>query len=127
MKQLTSANFIDFDATPLFIGEYTGVTLTATEDDTKKNRKKGDIMGFEFQTQDGILHLVGASATVTSNMLPKDKKGKDLPVIPANTVLSFEFLGMGENKANQEFRRFRIFAFDDWEEAEKYHAKAVKK
>lgn len=118
MKQLTNANFHDFNAHPLFIGMYTGNRLIRQENDAKdKTKKKGDLMGYEFNDENGMPVLVGASSAIEAIM--DNEKIK----VQKDTIMSFEFQGKGVTKNNKPFNRFRVISFDDWNEATAHHSK----
>ena len=129
MKQLTNAQFHDFKTTPLFVGTYTGEKLIRSEDDPKdKNKKKGDLMGYEFLDEEGMNVWVGASASIQGSMEPTDDKGKikSADVVKKDTVVSFEFTGEGKTKAGRKFNKFRVIQFDSWEESDKYYEEKAK-
>lgn len=116
MKQRTNAAFHDFEKTPLFVGQYTGEKLVRSEDDKKdSNKKKGDVMGYEFIDENGMTVIVGNSSTV--EQVINDEKDP----IKKDEVVSFEFQGKAKTKNNRTFNKFNILTFDDWNEAAKHH------
>jgi hypothetical protein len=122
MKQLSSATFHDFNKQPTFIGQFTGGLMKREADDPNdKQKKKGDLMGFDFTDEDGSPVIVGASSTIENIML--DKKNP----VAKDAVLSFTFEGKGVTKTNKPFNRFKVILFDSWEEASKHHAPKVAK
>jgi hypothetical protein len=122
MRQRTNASFHDFKVAALFIGMYTGNKLKRTEDDPKDaNKKKGDVMGYEFNDADGVAVYVGSSKTIADIMEGDGKKEKP---VAKDQIMSFEFQGQGKTKGGKTFNRFQVLEFADWKEAETYHAKA---
>jgi len=118
MKQRTNASFHDFEKQSLFVGEFTGEKLIRSEDDAKDaNKKKGDIMGYEFLDDDGMTVIVGNSSNI--NQVMNDEKEP----IKKGTVCSFEFQGKSKSpKTGRTFKRFKILEFTDWDEAKKHHS-----
>ncbi len=119
MRQRTNASFHDFKLIALFIGMFTGNKLLRSEDDPKDaNKKKGDVMGYEFTDGDGMTVLVGAGKAISDIM---EGDGKDLKPVAKDQVMSFEFQGQGKTKANKSFNRYRVLEFTDWKEANDFH------
>jgi hypothetical protein len=125
MKQLTQAEFHDFESSPIFVGTFTGGKMERGEDDKKdKTKKKGDLMGYYFESEDGTEEIVGASSTVESVMEPNEEalaKGKE--PVAKGTIIGFRFKGKGETATGRPFNKFAITAFDDFKEANEFYSK----
>lgn len=117
MKQRTNASFHDFEKQSLFVGEYTGEKLVRNEDDPKDaNKKKGDVMGYEFLDENGMPVIIGNSSQIEDVM--NDEKDP----VKKGAVCSFEFQGKSKSpKTGRTFNRFRVLEFADWNEAKKHH------
>ena len=117
MKQLTSATLVEFTTeNNIFVGEFTGESFLRKEDDEKdKQKKTGDVIGYHFNGADGNEVLIGASATIKNIM---EKKGEE---IEAGQIMGFEWCGKGRTKAGRDYNKYKIHAFDSFEEANGYY------
>lgn len=108
MKQLTSAQFHNFDQTAIFVGSYLEESKRLEDQDPKDGKgKKGDVNGYIFMDEDGNQSIIGNSKAVEDVM--KDIKPED--------VVGFKFLGKKLTKNKKNFRAFQIYQFDSFDEA----------
>lgn len=96
----SSAEFWDFSTTPEFVGRFTGVTLNCKEDDPEHNRKKGDLMAFEFMDTSGQLWWIGASHQMRT-LLSNESYG-------AGSVFKIIFKGKKPMKNGRSVNLFEI-------------------
>lgn len=120
MKQLTNAQFHNFETENIFVGTFTGEKMLREEDSkTDKTQKKGDLMGYKFDSEDGLEVIVGGASTVVQVMEPEVGKGD--PIVKG-TIIGFEFKGQGITSNKRKFNKFGIIQFDSYEEAAEYYA-----
>ncbi len=102
MKKLSSASeFHDFEKHPLLIGTFTSPILRE-EDSANGEHKKGDLMGYEFEKEDGTCTIVGNSYMIAKSI---EKSG-------IGHVMGVKFLGKTTNSKNQPVNRFEVIEFD---------------
>lgn len=119
MKQLTNSTFWAPKEGDTLIGTFTGERLLREEDQDPKagDGKKGDLMGYKFDDEDGLEIIVGASASIEQVLDKEENK------IVKGSVLSFTFEGKGITKKKRPFNKYRVIQFDDLSEAVKYHGR----
>jgi hypothetical protein len=95
---VSGASYWDFDEQPGFVGWY--------RDDVfkKKGAEAGELIGYEFEDQDGDRHIISNSYAITEAL----KMLKDDGIDPKNVLLFIEFRGKGEKADGQSFNRFHI-------------------
>ena len=117
MKQLTNATFWEPKEGETFLGTYTGEKLIREEDQKDGDGKKGDLMGYKFDDENGLETIIGASASIEQVLEKSENK------IEKGSVLSFTFEGKGITKKKRPFNKYRVILFDSLEEGLKYHKK----
>jgi len=117
MKQLSNATFWAPKEGETLIGTYTGEKLVREEDQapTEGDGKKGDLMGYKFDDEDGLEVIVGAAASIEQILEKEENK------IVKGSVLSFTFEGKGITKKKRPFNKYRTILFTDLQEAVNYH------
>lgn len=104
----SAATFWDFKKEPFFEGQHTGNTVQAEQDDPDNNRKKGDIMGYEFVDDQGEIHIIGNSFQMEKAMEKCKSMGIEKP------YLIIEFKGTEKlKKSGRQFNRFSIELLED--------------
>lgn len=98
---VSGAGFHDFDEQPEFEGIFSGETVIAENDDEKQGRKKGDIMGYLFEGEEGET-IIGASHSIT----------KAVEQIVKGDRLLIKFLGKQIKGNGKPFNRFKIDLLD---------------
>lgn len=102
MKKLSSASeFHDFEKNPILVGTFTNPVLR-DEDSSDGFHKKGELMGYEFELEDGTCTIVGNSYMINKAI---EKTG-------VGHVLGIKFLGKTTNSKNQPVNRFEVIEFD---------------
>lgn len=118
MKQLSNAQFIDWDKTPVFYGSFVELSKRFEDQDPKQgNGKKGDINGYIFTNEDGNSSVIGNSKAIV-DALAKCNDGKG--VLPED-VVGFRFQKMVKLKGGKNFRSFEVIQFDSMDEASEFY------
>lgn len=96
-RQLVSGgSFHDFETEPVFEGVYKGM-VQAEKDNETRNQKKGDVIGYAFDTEDDQEAIIGNSHSVK----------KAIEQVRPGAKLRIEFLGKGESNG-KPFNKFKI-------------------
>lgn len=102
MKKLSSASeFHDFEKEPLVIGTFTN-PIFRDEDSPDGTQKKGDLLGYELELENGTSEIVGNSYMIKKSL---EKTG-------VGHVVGIKFLGKTTNSKNQPVNRFEVIEFD---------------
>jgi hypothetical protein len=116
MKILSNAaEFVDWKNTPRVIGKFIS-TVIAEEDNERLERKKGDVMGYTLEEENGTFVIVGNSFLIEKSL---SSEGCGI-----GSIVGITFKGKGETSSKQPFNRFEVIQFDDFAEANKYYDKA---
>lgn len=95
---VSGAEYWDFEEVPGFVGYYRG------EVQRKKGENAGEVIGYNFEDQDGDLHIISNSHAITEALDILKKEGADTKEV----LLFIEFRGKGEKSDGQEYNRFHI-------------------
>jgi hypothetical protein len=99
-RTLVSSNqYHDFNNEPIFTGRYTGSNVVREKDEINGSGKKGDIIGYIFETEDDVKVTIGNSHAVTKALELADGE---------NPVLNIEFMGKIMLKNGKPFNKFEI-------------------
>lgn len=119
MKQLSNAQFQDWDKNPILFGTFVEPSLRLQDQDPKDGTgKKGDINGFVFIDENGDSVVAGNSKAVV-DALAKCNAGTG--VQPGN-VVGFKFQKTVKLKGGKNFRVFAVHEFDSMEEAAEFYS-----
>lgn len=94
---VSGGKFHDFDQDPTFEGIYKH-PVVAEQDNEKRQQKKGDVIGYAFDTEGDEEEIVGNSHSVR----------KAIDQVEPGARMRIEFLGKGETSTGQPFNRFKI-------------------
>lgn len=94
---VSGGKFHDFDQEPIFEGIYKHPVI-AEQDNEKRQQKKGDVIGYAFDTEGDEEEIVGNSHSVR----------KAIDQVEPGARMRIEFLGKGETSTGQPFNRFKI-------------------
>lgn len=98
-KLSTGGSFHDFKTEPIFEGVYTGNAVTASEDNPKRQQKKGDVIGYEFtSSEDDKTVIIGNSHSIR----------KSIEQVDAGAHLRITFEGQVKGKTGQPFNKFDV-------------------
>lgn len=107
MKPLVSgAGFHNFETVPKFIGRYQKPVIRekdAEGSDDDDSKKKGAVIGYQFEDVDGTQVNVSNSALIR----------KAIEQVKPGAVLFIEFTGKGKNAKGQPVNRFRVDELED--------------
>lgn len=92
----SGGSFHDFEAEPVFEGVYKHPVL-AVKDNSERNQKKGDVIGYAFDGEDDKEVIVGNSYSVK----------QAIEQVTEGAKMRFEFLGKGES-GGKPFNKFKI-------------------
>lgn len=109
-KLSTGAEFHDFEKMPVYFGKYVQ-PVTREKDSDDGTRKAGEVIGYDFEDQDGNTTIIGNSHAIA----------KDLAKVKPGAIVGFKFMGKTTNSKNQPVNRFENILFDSWEEALAYY------
>lgn len=114
MKKLSSiSEFHNFETTPLLVGKLIGPILR-DQDSLDGTQKKGSVMGFEIEDEDGKTHLAGAS-----HMINKSLTNEECGI---GSIVGIKFMGKTVNAKKQPLNKHEVILFDDFNEANEYYA-----
>ncbi len=94
---VSGGSFHDFEKEPVLEGVYNHPVL-AEQDNESRNQKAGDVIGYEFATDDETVTIVGNLHSVR----------KAIDQVEPGDKLRIEFLGKGETGAGKPFNKFKI-------------------
>lgn len=116
MKKLSSSSeFVDFEVTPRVLGKFLA-PVKREKDGNDENQKAGDVIGYEFELENGDTVLVGNSYVIQ----------KAITMVDPGSILGVTFRGKTTNAKNQPVNLFEVLQFDDFFEGKEYYTEKDK-
>lgn len=106
----TAAQFHDWEKMKTVVGKFLGPIMADADAQTMDPKtkepkwKKGDLLGYSFETEMGSYFNVGKN-----HMIEKSLKGENVGI---GCIVGIEYLGKTETAAGNPLTRFKVTLFD---------------